>query len=141
MDDDAVVLPAGRIGAGGGGRVVMRVVRFTPPLTIGPSLSGLTLLNELVVFLIHPSIAILLRSVIGILLGFAARKLDMDIFRRAGKVEAWRPIHFLAVEIIDDYVAQDHFPQLAGLGKDIHQTCINQLMFEIARILCKYRLN
>ena len=92
LDVDAVVLLAGRIGAGGGGRVVMRVVRFTPPLTTGPSLSGFTLLNELAVFLIQPSIAILLRSVIGILLEFAARKLDMDIFRRAGKVEAWRLI-------------------------------------------------
>jgi hypothetical protein len=92
-------LAAGRIGAGGGGRVVMRVVVFTPPFTTYPSEIGFTLLK--------PSIAILLRSAIGGLLWVRldVGKLNRDILGRTSKVESRRLMHFIAVKVVDNNVA------------------------------------
>lgn len=77
----------------------MRVVAFTPPLLMYPSEISLTLLK--------PSITILFRSVIGFLRCFCFRwwKLDMDILRRARKVEERGTIKLLSVKIIDNHVS------------------------------------
>lgn len=58
----------------------------------------------------------------------------MDVGAVSGKIEDRHPVHLVALEVIDNYVAQDEFAQLATLGKCLNNPCIGHPLIEVPKM-------
>lgn len=58
----------------------------------------------------------------------------MDVSAVPGKIENRHLVHLVAFEVIDNYVAQDEFAQLATLGKSLNNPRIGYPFIEVPKM-------
>jgi hypothetical protein len=64
----------------------------------------------------------------------ASRKLNVDVLACPRKVHPRHSVHLRTIEVVDDYVSENQFPQLFALRKYVDVASVNCALFEVAEI-------